>query len=126
MPDTRLRSTPDALYQTFALAGDERPRMRRYWLLDFGFIACFWVVMIAIGQNVSQGNMTFTLLMLIAATARALLDVTENILLLALYRAYPTRNDRLAQIACTVTTVKFVFLFLWAVLLLAAFIVGRV
>lgn len=126
MPDMRLRPTPDALYQTFALAGDERPRMRRYWLLDFGFIACFWVVMIAIGQNVANGSATFALLMLIAATARALLDVTENSLLLALYRTYPKRNDRLAQIACTVTTAKFVFLFLWAVLLLASFIVSRV
>lgn len=126
MPDMRLRSTPDVLYKTFALAGDERPRMRRYWLLDFGFITCFWVVMIAIGQNVAQTNATFSLLMAIMATARALLDIAENILLLTLYNAYPKRNDQLAGIACIVTTVKFGFLFLWAVLLLVSFVISRV
>jgi len=126
MPDMRLRSTPDALYHTFALAGKERPRMRRYWLLDFGFITCFWVVMIAIGQNVAQANATFAVLMAIAATARALLDVAENIMLLTLYRAYPKQNIKLAGIACIVTSTKFGFLFLWAAFLLITFIVSRI
>ena len=117
MPDMRLRYSADDLYRLFEQAGDNRPRMRRYWLLDFGFIACFLGVMLAIGRNIAHTNATLELLMSIAAVVRALLDTAENLLLLSLYRAYPVRKNRRAAFAGVVTTTKFLFLFAWVAML---------
>ena len=117
MPDMRLHYSADDLYRLFEQAQDNRPRMRRYWLLDFGFIACFLGVMLAIGRNIAHTNATLELLMGIAAIIRATFDVAENCLLLSLYRAYPARKNRLATVAGAVTTTKFLFLFAWVAML---------
>ena len=117
MPDMRLHYRADDLYRLFEQAGDNRPRMRRYWLLDFGFIVCFLGVMLAIGRNIAHATATLELLMGIAAASRAALDVAENLLLLTLYRAYPAHKNGLATVAGVVTTAKFLFLFTWVAML---------
>jgi len=117
MPDMRFRYTAEDLYATFTLAGENRARMKRYWLLDFGFILCFLGAMLLIALNVVGLASPLFLLMGIAAIARALLDVAENLCFLCLYRIYPARNDALASAASLVTSAKFVFLFLWVAML---------
>lgn len=117
MPDMRFHYTADELYATFTLAGDERARMKRYWLLDFGFILCFLGAMLLIALNVVGLASPLFALMAVAAVARALLDAVENLCFLRLYRLYPARNDTLARIASLVTSAKFVFLFLWVAML---------
>jgi hypothetical protein len=114
MPDMRLRYTPDQLYAIFADAGEQGlPQMRRYWLLDFGFIVFFLGVMLAIGFNVIGESSALYLPMGIAAVLRALLDMLENILLLQLAHAYPTRRDATARLTSRVTFLKFVCLYAW-------------
>ena len=117
MPDMRFRYTADELYATFTLAGDNRPRMKRYWLLDFGFILCFLGAMLLIALNVVGFASPLFLLMAIAAIARALLDAAENLCFLRLYRLYPARSDALARAVSFITSTKFVFLFLWVAML---------
>lgn len=117
MPDSRFHYTPDALYGLLNQAGDHLPRLRRYWLLDFGLIVCFWGVMIAIGLNVAGRGTALFLPMGILATARALLDIAENLLLLRLCRRYPQRGDRLAALAGLATAAKFICLYAWVALL---------
>ncbi|HNW86008.1 MAG TPA: hypothetical protein PLP25_09205 [Candidatus Limiplasma sp.] len=113
MPDMRLHYGAEALYAGFAQAGDNRPRMRRYWLLDFGFIVCFLGVMLAIGRNIAHANDTLRWWMAVAACARAALDILENLLLLSLLRAYPACRDGWAAFAGWVTTAKYLCLFAW-------------
>ena len=130
MPDVHFHNTPDAFYKTVEQAGGEgRLLMRRYWLLDFGFIASFWGICIAIGLNVAGKGTALFLWMGIAATARTAFDLLENSLFLWLLRAYPRRNDGLASVAGVMTSLKFVCLYTWVAMLfyklfLAAFGIG--
>lgn len=114
MPDIRFHYSTAELYAAFEQAGEDgRPRMRRYWWLDFGFIACFLVVMLAIGVNVAGRYTTLGLVMAALAAARAVLDALENALLLGLVKEYPNRHNGLAGFAGAVTTVKFLCLYGW-------------
>ena len=118
MPDIRFHYTPDALYEAMDQLGQEnRPRMKRYWMLDFGFILCFLGVMLSIDLNVDGPATRLYILMGIIAIARAVLDTLENILLLRVYRAYPARRDGLARLAARVTSAKFLCLYAWVSLL---------
>lgn len=114
MPDMRFHYTPDALYRSFSEAGEDNlPRLRRYWRLDFGFIVSFWGVMMSVDLNLDAPATTLYLAMGVAATLRAVLDFLENILLLRLYRAYPSRRNLLAGFAGFVTSAKFLCLYAW-------------
>ena len=118
MPDMRFHYTPAALYEAMEQLGQEnRPRMKRYWLLDFGFILCFLGVMLSIDLNVDGPATRLYILMGIIAIARAVLDTLENILLLRVYRAYPVRREGLARVAALVTSAKFLCLYGWVGLL---------
>lgn len=114
MPDVRMRYTPDALYQTFGEAGESgRPEMRRYWLLDFGFMACLTGVMIAVSANVAGKGLWVYPLMIALSVARTAVDVTEDILLLSLLRRYPERLDGAARLTSAMTTLKHALLVAW-------------
>ena len=118
MPDMRFTYTHEEVYAMLDLAGEtHRPRMRRYWLLDFGFIVCFWGVMIAISLTLARPATDMFWAMGIVATARALLDITENILLLAVYRAYPDPRIHLATLAGVATAFKFLCMYAWVAML---------
>ncbi|MCE5344317.1 MAG: hypothetical protein LLF96_12150 [Eubacteriales bacterium] len=118
MPDVRFHYTTAELYAIFAEAGEEgRPQMRRYWLIDFGLIVCFWGVMIAIGLNLVGQSTALFLYMGIVATVRAGVDFLEDGLLLWLLRAYPAQKNNAAHLAGAVTSLKFVCLYTWVGLL---------
>lgn len=118
MPDLRFHYSADGLYQMLDAAGpDNQYRLRRYWLLDFGFIACLLGVMLSIDLNVDKPATLLYLVMGAAAILRALLDTLENLLLLRVLRACPARHNGLAAFAGYVTSAKFLCLYVWVALL---------
>ncbi len=118
MPDMRFHYDADALYAMLDSAGAENlPRLRRYWLLDYGFIVCFLGVMLSIDLNIDGPATTLYLMMGVAAVLRAAFDMVENTLLLRIARALPARKNGLANVAGWVTSVKFLFLYAWVAML---------
>ncbi len=114
MPDVRFRYTPQELHAVYADAGEAgRPLMKRYWLIDFGLIASFLGVMIAIALNVVGRDNPLFWLMGAVAVARAAVDVLEDLLFLSLLRAFPQRRDGTAKVASAVTAAKFILLYAW-------------
>ncbi len=118
MPDMRMRYTPDTLYKTIAAAGENgRPELRRFWLLDFGFMACLTGVMIAVSANIAgRGSWVFAL-MVSLSVVRTAADVAENLLFLSLLHRYPERRDSAAKLASAVTTLKHALLIAWLAML---------
>lgn len=118
MPDMRFHYTADELYAIFGEAGEAgRPLMRRYWLLDFGFILFFLGAMVSVSLNVAGYGTALFWLMAGTSVARAVLDVAENGLLLALLGACPARKNGLAGLTGFVTSAKFVCLYAWVIIL---------
>lgn len=118
MPDIRFYNSPEAFYDVLKSAGEKgRPLMRRYWLLDFGLIASFWCVMLAISLNIAgQGNISFTM-MAILTTARAVFDIAEDLLFLTLLKAYPVQKQAMASTAGIMTALKSLCLYSWVAVL---------
>ena len=118
MPDMHFHYTADELYAILGEAGEAgRPLMRRYWLLDFGFILFFLGAMVSVSLNVAGYGTTLFWLMAGTSVARAVLDVAENSLLLVLQSACPDRKSGLAGLAGFVTSAKFVCLYAWVIIL---------
>ncbi len=118
MPDTHFHYTANELYALFEQAGEEgRPKMRRYWQVDFGLIVCFLGVMLAIGLNVAGRGTPLFILMAVLAAVRCAFDLAENLLLMRLLRVYPRRDDGRAAFAGAITTTKFVCLYAWVAVL---------
>ena len=116
--DMRFHYGAKDVQSTLERAGAEgRALMRRYWLLDFGFIACFGVVMTLLPYNLTDRGWLIVL-MQGCAVARALLDVLENSLLLCCARRYPAQGP--AALSGWATTLKFICLFAWIAGLFAA------
>lgn len=112
--DMLLRYTPDQAFASFEKAGSQgRGLLRRFWLMDFGFIASFGLVMLAVTHN--TGALTpLRYAMYALACLRGAADVLENLLLLRALGAYPKR--RLAgtvRAASTATTLKWLSMGLW-------------
>lgn len=130
MPDVHFHNTPEALYAIFEQAGEEgRPRMRRYWAFDFGFILCFLGVMLAVDWNVIGKAYALYPWMNAVAIARAAVDVVEDLLFLSLLRGWPSRKIGLAKAAGVATSAKFLLLYAWVGMLffklfLSAFHIG--
>ena len=127
VPDMRIRFTPEVLYQTLTNAGEDgRKALRRFWLLDFGFMAGLTGVMIAVSLNVTEAGSWLFYVMAALAVLRTVFDLLENLSFLSLLSRYPQRDDGLARRASRFTTIKHVLLFIWLAplffsLVLAAF-----
>lgn len=118
MPDVRLYYGADTLYQTFEEAGEDgRPQMRRYWLFDFGLMACLTVVMILATMNMAARGTWLYALMISLCLVRTLVDAGEDALLLYLLKKFPKRMDDVAWITGIVTAVKHALLLAWVALL---------
>ena len=90
-----------------------RPLLRGFWLIDFAFIACFLMVMLAITRNTAQ-IAAVRYGMYAAAMLCALLDAVENAMLLRVCAAYPEKRlCGLAAVAGYVTSAKWITLGVW-------------
>lgn len=125
IPDMRLHYGAEELYSCLDSIGEDgRALIRRYWLIDYGFIVCFWFIMVSVGRS-NVHIPTLQAVMLVAASVRAALDMLENTLLICVTRAYPARrHDRLASVCGYVTSVKFVALGVWIACLFGALFVS--
>lgn len=111
--DMRFRYTGVDLYNTFdSILKEGRKAYKNYLILDFCFIACFLIVMIAITQKVIR-NSSLRYLLIGFAILRAILDIIENSILINLLNIYEKQNLVLANVCSWVTTFKFLALYLW-------------
>lgn len=131
VPDMRLRYGADELFACFDGVGDEgRSLLMAYWRTDFGFMACFLVVMAAV-TRLNAPYAWLRVAMYALAGLRAALDATENLALARVCAAYPAKRMRRAADACgVITAAKFAALGLWllglfASLAVRAFAIGR-
>lgn len=118
--DMRFRYNPDMVRTTFKAIGSAgRGIYSRYLVLDFAFIACFFIVMSAItdalimAPQLRQALSVFILL-------RALFDGLENTILMILLNRYPRINITLASLCSWATTLKFIMLFIWLLFIISA------
>jgi len=111
--DMQFRYDNEIVYTTFTRIGQEgRKAYKNFLLVDFIFIACFFVVMTAISLNLTN-NITTRFVLISLAALRALFDITENTLLIILINTYPQRKKLMADLCSWSTTLKFISLFLW-------------
>lgn len=112
--DMRFRYDANTVYQVFDQIGKQGQKAyRHYLLLDYCFIVCFLIVMLALSFRFTTDPLQRNML-IVLASARALCDILENTLLIGLINNYPQQNMLLATICSWATTIKFVFMFLWA------------
>lgn len=124
-PDMRFRYTPEQLYAMFDGVGEAGARlMKRFWLVDFVFIAFFFLVMAAVTHNTA--HLPYTRVGMYALSAlRAIADGCENLLLLGVQRVYPRiRRDGLARAASCATGIKWALMGAWIVALFANLLVS--
>ncbi len=126
LPDMRFHYSGKSLKPVLERIGEEgRKAYKRYLLLDFVFISCFLITMLTI-TNADFVSNPVKILLTITAIMRAVLDVMENTLLLHMLNKYPDVNEKAAVICSWSTTVKFIMLYTWLLLLAIQFIVHRV
>lgn len=124
--DMRFRYTAANLYDTFdSILEEGRKAYKNYLMLDFCFIACFLIVMIAITQKVAT-NSSLRYVLIGTAILRAILDIIENSILISLLNMYTKQSLVLANICSWITTFKFLALYLWMVGLVLSLLVERV
>ncbi|MEO1815174.1 MAG: hypothetical protein ABGU93_06250 [Acetobacterium sp.] len=124
--DMRLRYDANTVYQVFGQIGAEGQKAyKHYLLLDYCFIACFLIVMLALSFRITADPVQRNILIFLAS-ARALCDILENTLLIVLINNYPQQNMLLATVCSWSTTIKFIFLFLWLGMLLLFWILNFV
>ncbi len=112
--DMRFRYDANTMYQTFDQIGRLGQKSYQHYLfLDYGFIVCFLIVMLALSFWVTTDPRQRNILIALAS-ARALCDILENTLLIGLINSYPQQQMFLATVCSWMTTIKFVFMFLWA------------
>lgn len=111
--DMRFRYDANTVYQVFDQIGEQGQQVyKNYLFLDYLFIACFLIVMLALSFRVTADPRQRNIL-IILASARALCDILENTLLIVLMKYYPQQNLLLATVCSWSSTIKFVFMFLW-------------
>lgn len=126
LPDMRFHYSGKSLKPVLERIGEEgRKAYKRFLLLDFIFITCFLITMLAI-TNAGFVSNPVRILLTITAVMRAVLDVTENTLLLFMLNKYPEFNEKAAVICSWSTTVKFIMLYTWLLLLAIQFVIHRI
>lgn len=122
----RLRYDEKTVYQVFdQIGGEGQKAYQHYLLLDYCFITCFLIVMLALSFRIAADPVQRNILILLAS-ARALCDILENTLLMVLINNYPQQNMLLATVCSWSTTIKFIFMFLWLGMLILVWILNFV
>lgn len=122
----RLRYDEKTIYQVFdQIGGEGQKAYQHYLLLDYCFITCFLIVMLALSFRIAADPVQRNILIFLAS-ARALCDILENTLLMVLINNYPQQNMLLATVCSWSTTIKFIFMFLWLGMLILVWILNFV
>ena len=99
-----------------------RTAYQRFLLLDFAFIPCFLITMLAISQAVASNKQLF-LLLLVTASLRCIFDILENINILVMLHQFPVFHEKIASLSSIFTSAKFSMLGLWIILVLSQIII---
>lgn len=122
----RLRYDEKTVYQVFdQIGGEGQKAYQHYLLLDYCFITCFLIVMLALSFRIAADPVQRNILIFLAS-ARALCDILKNTLLMVLINNYPQQNMLLATVCSWSTTIKFIFMFLWLGMLIFVWILNFV
>ncbi len=111
--DMRFHYSSEEMETTISDIKEEGRRAYGWFLsIDYGFIACFLIVMLTVSGAV------FTLpiirnVFFAVCVCRAVFDIVENTMLLTLLRAYPSFYQPLGAVCPWVTTLKFIMLYAW-------------
>jgi len=111
--DMRFQYSSETIQQTFEKIHDGgRLAYKKYLLLDFIFIAFFFITMLTISDAVLVSSHA-KIIIFIVCGLRALFDILENVLLLHMLDQYPIFNQLLAKLSSNFTSLKFIMLYLW-------------
>ena len=124
--DMRFRYNQSTVYNTFDSIGTGGIKAYQHYLIvDYTFIAFFLIVMVACSIKAAPTVLMRNAL-IVLASLRAILDIIENSILIYLLKVYPTQEVQMAKICSWVTTLKFIALYGWLLmvgyLLLRSFI----
>lgn len=97
-----------------------REAYKRYLLIDYIFILCFLFLMLRGVERLVKENTALYGVLFILAILRAFFDIVENTGILRLIRTYPKKNQLLSVICSYSTTLKFICLFSWLLVMLVA------
>lgn len=112
-PDMQLHYSAELITDTFEKIGANGIAIyRKYLYLDCAFTLFFLIVMVTVTGLLFTGTLACDL-MLAVCVFRAIFDILENSLFLAILRNYPVINKPLIMICSGFTTVKFVLLYIW-------------
>lgn len=115
--DMRFHYSSKTVGETFERIGEEgRMAYRKYLILDFIFIICFLITMLAVSDAAAVPQ-EIKIILSAFCLLRALWDVLENILLLRMLGQYPIFPGTLATICSWFTTMKFLMLYAWLLLI---------
>jgi len=120
--DMRFRYDSNIVYDTFKNIGNPGMKAyKQYLIVDYFFIICFLIIMVAISNQVLTETFYYYLLIFFSYS-RAVFDVIENTLIILLINQYPEKNIKLATFCSWSTTFKFISLYIWIVGIIFGFI----
>lgn len=118
LPDMQFHYSAEQITHTFEQIGSEgRAIYQNYFILDSVFILCFLIVMVKITYLLFSGSPTRRLLLAVCIL-RAIFDILENSFMFIILESYPVINDPMITICSYFTTIKFVLLYTWILVII--------
>lgn len=103
---------------TFEKIGVEgRVAYCNFLILDYVFIVCFLIVMLMISKMISNSLVVQNTLYILCIL-RAMFDCIENAMLIFMLNNYPVFNSTIAKVCSHMTTLKFIMLYSWLLIIL--------
>ena len=116
--DLRVSYTPDNIMTVLsAYEGDRQAAFFRYFIYDFIFMFCCAVTMLTITIMINMTNTKhyiFYRLGVFSASFYTIFNAAENMLLMRIINSFPVFTDSDANLSSGCTTMKWIFLGLWA------------
>lgn len=118
LPDMKFHYSAEQITHTLEQIGNEgRTIYQKYFLLDSVFLLCFLIVMATITFLLFTGSTTRKLLLAVCIL-RAIFDVLENSFMIIIVKSYPAINKTMIMICSYFTTIKFVLLYTWTLVII--------
>lgn len=117
-PDMKFHYSAGQVTQAFEQIGNEgRTIYQKYLILDSAFTLCFLISMVTITNLLFTGSLARNFLLAVCIF-RAIFDILENSFLLIVLKSYPDINKPMLIICSYFTTIKFVLLYIWILVII--------
>jgi hypothetical protein len=121
--DMQLHYDQELIHNTYKTLGTQGLQAyQRYLVLDYFFVIFLYIIMFSISLKISSNQFIRNVLIGLA-TAKAVFDIIENTLLILLIKKYPAVDSLISTICSWSTTLKFVALILWLVVVIVWMII---